>query len=142
MNPLQRFRASDGTMADFFPNPQMPSIYPPAGIYTPTVPVVAPSTSGSGGSKWDWLTPLIGAGVQIGSTILQTRAASQGQVFQQQYTPQQLAAIQQAQMGQQQIVSGGVNSGGIQIGNTYISWMTIILAGGALLLIQSRPFSR
>jgi hypothetical protein len=137
---LQRLRAGDGSMADFFPNPPMPPNLPPAGIYTPTVSV--PSTSGSGGSKWDWLTPLIGAGVQIGSTILQTRAATQGQVFQQQYTPQQLAAIQQAQVGQQQIVSGGINSGGFQIGNTYISWMTVAVGVGILMLVQSRPFSR
>ncbi len=59
----------------------------------------------------------------------------------QQFTQEQYQALL-AQQGQQQLVSGGVSNQGVNIGGLSVSWVTLAVVIGAVVLLQSRPVSR
>lgn len=104
----------------------------------PRFPIPGSSNSG-GGIDWNQIINNIFGLVNniFGRQLPQQQLAQQQQLA-------LLAAQQQAALAAQRgdLASGSIGSDGLRIGNTSISWLTVIVAGGAFLLLQSRGFER
>jgi hypothetical protein len=135
-NLMLMARRGDMTMGDF----------DPSGATRPRVVGSLPTMTPPGRpSTGEIILGGVTAGLQAITTIFAARnnpGIYTGQQTQGQLTPQQIYAIQQAQLQQQALVTGGVTNQGIQIGGSQISWPVIALAVGAIMLVQSRGFSR
>ncbi len=105
-----------------------------------------------------WWGGLIALGANVTQSIWNTHTVSNspyginasylqngwpGQQTQQQgLTQAQIEALLRERGGGDELGSGSISSRGIRLGDTWISWGTIIIGGVVFMLIQSKPFGR